>query len=284
MAKVDLANLAPRAINQAGKRFVIRDTLNGPVAQAWPTPGKRQWTERERQYQRRFAFAASMASNPTPLEYQTAVFLSKGTDQVPRDVLTMAALGTYYILETEDGFTWPQGYGPLAYQRPEKGNTMWEWSLGDSAWTTPQTPNANKWKGNSFQPPYADVIYGVRLIFTTVNGAQYKVAWCTLNGSNQITALEISNPVIAVGSALQVMEFAFEFALAAGVRNCLMVSRTDLPGAYSLPIRYHTAPLWHFPFTVCGSAQTSQATLAVGQTITSISSLSTAPIGLLMMQ
>lgn len=113
MAKVDLGPVAPRALPSVRGAFYIRDTRWGPRAQAWPKPRK-NWSLLQKQYRTRFAFAARMAATPYPLDYQTAVEMAKGTEQVPRDILTMAALGQYYEIVGPDGIPWGHVEGPIA--------------------------------------------------------------------------------------------------------------------------------------------------------------------------
>lgn len=104
--KIDLGPQPVGAFPDLRPFVVFRSTRWGAVAQAGPRRRKASWSARQEQYRARFAFAARMAAAPFVLDYKTAVEMAKGTEQVPRDILTMAATGTYYILVNEDGSEW----------------------------------------------------------------------------------------------------------------------------------------------------------------------------------
>lgn len=92
--------------------YVVQQTPPNPIA--FRSPLARQMTVR-------FGFAGRMASNPSDTQLETAMEMAKGTEQVPRDILTMAALGRYYIFETDAGGTWrhvrtPTVTDPMAYR------------------------------------------------------------------------------------------------------------------------------------------------------------------------
>lgn len=104
--RIEPANADPDAIPHGNKYVQVRVTKWGVVVQRRPRKGTRRWTKREKQWQQRFAFAARMASNPISLDLRTAIEMSLGTEQVPRDILTQAALGAYYIVQNKDGTYW----------------------------------------------------------------------------------------------------------------------------------------------------------------------------------
>lgn len=84
----------------------IRKTKAGWVGLKSPAYNPANRSELQDQYVQRFAFAARMASNPMAQEYETAREMSKGTEQVPRDILTMAAMGRYYVITRPNGSMW----------------------------------------------------------------------------------------------------------------------------------------------------------------------------------
>lgn len=104
MAKVVPGPLTLGAIPRARGTFYLRSSPNGVVAQRWPRkrPGGPK-TPYDFYRQKEFAYAAQWASSPEPLAQQTAVEMTRGTQQVPRDFLMMCSYGTAYELVMPDG-------------------------------------------------------------------------------------------------------------------------------------------------------------------------------------
>lgn len=222
-----------------------------------------------------------MASTPTALEYQTAVHLSEGTEQVPRDLLTAAALGQFYIVELPDGTLMPPVTGSLAYQATPRPSMSWEWSLHDSAWSTTMNTGATASKGAVFTPPLTDTFRAVRFIFTAVAGATYKASHGWVNGSNVIQAVTSSPSRLAAVAGLQVMEFDLDGDFYAAVRNFLLVTRTDGTATYALPIQAATVQAWQYPVSspfYCILASTNPA---IGNTLSIGGATRCVPVGFL---
>lgn len=106
MAKVKLGNLAPGAMISQNNSVFLRDTPHGPVLQKKPRPKGRASTPYDFYRQVEFGIAARMAATPFVLDFETAKFWAKGTQQVWRDVLVMLAFGTYMQFEGPDGKQW----------------------------------------------------------------------------------------------------------------------------------------------------------------------------------
>lgn len=96
-----------------GRRVNIRNTPHGWIAQKPPGPNKSRATVLETQTRKQFAFAAIMASSPLDVDYLTAIEMAKGTEQVPRDILTMAALGRYYWITSDGETSWRTTERPI---------------------------------------------------------------------------------------------------------------------------------------------------------------------------
>jgi len=111
--KITSAQLSPRALQHSLSGVVVRATKNGIVIQKWPKKRGASMHPIQKHYAIRFGFAARMAANPEPLSLLTAMEMAKGTEQVPRDILTMAALGVYYEPIGPDGQQWGHVPGPL---------------------------------------------------------------------------------------------------------------------------------------------------------------------------
>lgn len=106
MTVIERGELDPRTLAFAGGPVVVKQWKNLVVAQSRPGLPVRGWTALQRHWRIRFGLAAKMAASPVQLDYMTAFEMAKGTEQVPRDILTAAALGRYYILTNEDGTEW----------------------------------------------------------------------------------------------------------------------------------------------------------------------------------
>lgn len=143
--KVTPGALQPDTVPAVHRGFYARGGPRGLVIQSRPQPGRRKWSEAELEYQRRFAFAARMASSPFWADLGTAIEMTKGEEQVPRDLLTAVALGGFYE------FVGPDGQGPWGHvvgatdpwpYGPGGGPDVWGtvWGVGVSG-------HENGWSG-----------------------------------------------------------------------------------------------------------------------------------------
>lgn len=103
MAKLDKTNYPQGSPTSLRGSIVFRETKWGLVAQAWPRPRKRQKTPAQRYDEASFGWAGHLAASPHPLDYESAVEWVRGTSLLPRDFLTMAALGLAFEIELKDG-------------------------------------------------------------------------------------------------------------------------------------------------------------------------------------
>lgn len=99
MAKVTKPENARRALSGA---FVIRDTKWGPVVASYPRKRSRPPSPYEVYHRGEFGLAGSLAAHPFSLDVAFAESWAKGTNMVPRDILTMLAMGTFFIFEGDD--------------------------------------------------------------------------------------------------------------------------------------------------------------------------------------
>lgn len=104
--KVKADYLSPRAIPRARGRYVIRITERGTYITSWPKRRTTKYDPYEFYKRQEFANAAYAAANPEPFQFETAINLTRGTEQVPRDLLTMAAYGRAYRITGPDGLEW----------------------------------------------------------------------------------------------------------------------------------------------------------------------------------
>lgn len=111
--KVTIDPLNPDALARHRGSFLTVSGRRGPHIQKWPGKRTTPFTTRDREWQTRFGFAASMASLPVSMEYLTAVTHSKGSEQVPRDLLTSSYMGRLYVLIGPNGQQWTEVVGPV---------------------------------------------------------------------------------------------------------------------------------------------------------------------------
>lgn len=106
MAKVKLGNVSPRAFPETRGRFMLSDTKHGAVVSKWPRSRPPAKTGYDYYRQTEFGLIAKWAANPLDLDLATAVEMAKGSEQVPRDILMMAAMGLYYEIVDPVGHVW----------------------------------------------------------------------------------------------------------------------------------------------------------------------------------
>lgn len=90
-------------VRQIKGSFYVRQTKHGLVVSTWPKKRPKKRSPYEFYRQGEFAYAASQATKPEPVEYQTAISIAKGTLLMPRDILISAAYGNFWDLEFLDG-------------------------------------------------------------------------------------------------------------------------------------------------------------------------------------
>jgi len=279
VTKITLGTLDPRALTSGSGSIVIRDTKHGVVVASKGYPRKSTETEAQRNQRVRFGMASKIAAAATYLDYETARNFAQGTEQVPRDILTDAALGTYFIIVNPDGSEWTHADRMWSPIYEEETDVNWQWSLWDDAWLTSLNTGSYCFKGAIIVPRANGTITGVRSIYTTVALGQYRAIVATLNGSNVIQSLVTGEQQAGVTAQQKLMSWSLTAELVAGNRYAVMVGRTDASATLSLPIHYNSLQKWLWPVTHVGDAFLAQTVPAVGHTITT-TSVWTPPLGL----
>ena len=105
MAVVVPANQAPDTRPRVRGVFLIRPFRGIWVAAKWPRKRGKPKSWRQWWTVQQFAYAGRMAANPEPMSYETARYLTEGSDWLPRDLLTMVAYGKFYEVILPDGTT-----------------------------------------------------------------------------------------------------------------------------------------------------------------------------------
>lgn len=83
----------PVVVNDPRGTFVRSAPRFNPTFKAY----WRWWMRQE------FSLAARWASNPEPMAYQTAIEMAKNTEYIPRDIIMMCSMGTYYTIVRPNG-------------------------------------------------------------------------------------------------------------------------------------------------------------------------------------
>lgn len=289
--KLDPAQLDPRALPHLVKTLNVRATKWGIVVQRRPRPGSRKFSKLQRQWQTAFGIAARMASSPHPIEYQTAIEMAKGTQQTPRDILTMAALGSYYVVRHPDGTEWPKVPGPIVGStdpnappiEPPIEKTRWaemNWNLWDQAWNTSTQTAAYAFKGGFFTPHIEVNLKGVGSVLTAYKAGQYRAAIGRAQPDGTITEVIVTDGIIPPRDGRQSLFWTLETTLLAETEYFLLIGRADQTPTHALPIAVPAGSAWLWPCRRGVLAQLASTTPAVGQVIARHTSEANPPLGL----
>lgn len=291
MAKFDQGDFDPRSIPHLTRHVVLRATRWGGVAQARPKIGPAPAGSLRDHYRKRFGFAARMASSATFLDYETAYHWSKGSEQVPRDILTAAALGRYWQLILPDGTVAGHVPGPIytpdpgpepppTPPQPWSGPYEMIWPFHDAAWGGTPSGSAYAMKGNQLTPLADLEVTGIAAILTTVSGGTYRAGVGQLDGSGAISTLTQTADWTATSSAKQLLSWSLTATLPGGATSFTAVWRTDAGDTYALPIAWSVDASWIFPAQRAKSLRLARAAPAIGHTPNVITTDQAVPIGL----
>jgi hypothetical protein len=103
MAKILPANIAPDALPRVRGVLLTRISRGVIIAQSWPRKRGKMTHPNVIFTSRQFSLACQMAANAEVRSFQTAVFLTKGSSLLPRDLLVMAAFGKAYEVTLPTG-------------------------------------------------------------------------------------------------------------------------------------------------------------------------------------
>lgn len=243
MAKVKLGNIAPRAFPETRGRVMLSDTKHGAVMSKWPRKRGKAKSGYDLYRQLEFGKIAKWCANPLDLDLGTAIEMAKGTEQVPRDIMMMAAIGGYYEIVSPEGLVWEQARmttnaqyildqvtfdpGSLLWRAPvgwlglpaglpgqvlvSDGNQPF-WGAG-SGGGAGVVCTANTWQGTSssnyaskgvlWEPLAPFTVLSAYGRFTAVSGASYRWGVYAVNASYTITAVVSQTPLYVAPSAGQ---------------------------------------------------------------------------------
>jgi len=289
--KIKIATETGQAIPRPLHTVQVRATKHGIVVQTRPQRDKRKFTQRQLDVQTWFAFAGRMASNPTSLDARAAMAASRGTEQVPRDILTMAALGRYYQFVMPDGSILPRITVPVVRPEPppepeppapspQSRYDGMHWSVGNGIWDAPTSSSQFAWKGNWFRVLEDMTVSQIAGTVDAVAGASYRFAIGTTSSVGEILTLAVSDIEVADLAGHRMLFHEIDAQLTAETRAFAMLGRTDSGGTYALPVAFPGQSAWTIPLRPIGTARHTQTAIDVGQSITVSFTLSGSPIGM----
>lgn len=269
MAKVFPANIPPDAYPRVRGKFLVQPGIGGLHAQKWPRKRGKPTHPAVIFTSTQFGRAGQMAANSEPVQFETARQLTKGTDWLPRDLLTLAAYGKAYELFAPDGTKFTQadhGYpGPVQEGIPTV--RQWYFNAAQQVWSSTSSTSTAAFKGSTFTPTQAFDLHGVSAMLTPVSGGTYRAVSCALDASNVIQSVAYGTPVTFSTFTKRICSFPLEDAFVANQRYAVMIGRTDAASTYALPVVAPPQPNWLFPCIDLGYAALQSVAPAVGETV-----------------
>jgi hypothetical protein len=269
MAIIVPANQAPDTRLRVRGLILTRNWRGLWIVAAWPrkrgppTTWRQYWTVQQ------FSYAGKMAANAEPISYETARFLTQDSDWLPRDVLTMVAVGKFYEVYLPDGTLAPRAdHSPPPEPIPPRSPVIsWQPNAVNGVLAGTPSASAFAFKGEGFIPDVAMDLTAVSAVFTPVNGASYRAVVATMNGSNVVTALNAGTLRTISGTVRKLYEFQITQTLSPGSRYAIMVGRTDGTNTYVFPLATVTGTQFLIPCQAIGATRLPFNTPAIGQTV-----------------
>lgn len=122
MAKVTPPSSVP--VPRSRGRFLVYKRLGGTYAHKWPRARPAKPRPEDEWLRKQFGYAARMAANAEPLNMQTAMNLTRGTEWVPRDLLMRGIYGKAYTVILPDGTVLEPRHHVLPAQPPPEAPFM----------------------------------------------------------------------------------------------------------------------------------------------------------------
>lgn len=208
-----------------------------------------------------------MAANPTGPDLATAIHMAKGTEQVPRDILTMAAMARYYTFVAPDGSTWGPLPGPTVHN-PTLHEADMYMRLMLTGWdSTSYTTGPYPHKGLLCLPQQTIKVRQTFAVINAVAGASYQAVIAEVDLSNVVTAMVTAPAIPYVASGQTIIAATISATLRPNVRTYLGVGRTDGSDTYPLPIVVEARSLVQAPLRPLAVGRFALANPEVGDTL-----------------
>lgn len=264
--KIDKADLAPRDFTHTLKGFYLSSWRGRTFVKKSPryalgdNPARR-WNLNQ------FAIAARMAASPIWLDYIGALNASRGTEQVPRDILMMAAYGSLFTLTLPDGTTTTQAnhsYVPPA--PPEKAESMLIASFYDDAWKISGYLSSGATKGSTIEFSTALTIGRVGIMCSPTTGMTAQLMVCRLSPARVLTEIIAVQSFSGVAAGKQQFSMATNFTVAPGDQITVLLTRTDSTNEYSLELPRGARGDWLYPVKAIETVRLVSNNPVVGST------------------
>lgn len=280
MATFKKGDLDPKTFPHTLKGFYVREGIKNLVVAKSPKYSNaknpsRIWNEQQ------FAIAARMAASPQWLDQISAIQVSKGTEQVPRDVLMMAIYGNLVSLLFPDGtMSTVADHSRPQPTPPEQEETMLVWSQQAQAWNTAMSGSAYCYKGAVITPQATMTLSGMQSIATLVANGLYSHLVCQVDTAGKIVSTPVTSRVRPVSGGLQAIRTPLSMTLVNGSRYFVALGRIDQGGTYALPIYWSAAQNWLGPIWTHGAYRIAKVDPALGDTLDNAASPNVPPFGL----
>ncbi|HTM83279.1 hypothetical protein [Asticcacaulis sp.] len=270
MVKIKRGDLDPKAFTHTLKGFYVKTWLGRPIVARSPRFGPRNgkasvWNRNQ------FTIAARMAASPVWLDQVAAMGLSRGTEQVPRDILMMAAYGNLFSIEFPDGST--TTVADHNYQPPapaEELTSMLVSTMYDAAYTQSSTSTTQDTLGSIIGFPEATKIRGVGVV------AAQSVSWigsiilAKIDASLVITEILAEGPQTSMPSIRKLLWLPVELDLEAGDQIAVILRNHTDPFSVSFFAPMIDLPHLLFPLTAVRTIRANADWTGVGTAYSSI--------------
>lgn len=248
MAVGKKGDLSPGASVKTLKGFYVRSWLGRYVISKSPSQPKtynhsRWWNQNQ------FAIAARMAASPLWIDQISAMNAAKGTEQVPRDVLMMAAYGNLIGIIFPDGTeTTVADHSAPPIVPESEVETMLCWSETVNARSTAYDGYGAIAKGPIVVPMIDMKLKAVEVVANLALGSPYRMTLCRVSPTWQLLEIFATIDVTAPVAGNNLLRFPVEFDLPANSETCFMFSKRDGAPATALPIYVGFGNHWLAPF------------------------------------
>lgn len=270
MVKIRKADLDPKAFTHTLKGFYLKTWMGRTVVAKSPKGGKRDhpasvWNRQQ------FAIAARMAASPLWLDQMCAMNWSNGTEQVPRDILVMAAYGNYVSLILPDGRETTVADHSYYGQTPEPGEEyMLIASAYDDAFTASSTSTTLTYLGGLIRFDKPCKVREVGIVAAQSVPWAANIHLCRLDETLTVVQVLASGPTGEMPTSRKAAWIDADFDFAAGDEVAIVVQQTSDPMGRSFFLPMLDLPHWLWPITSIRTLRANGPWIGVGSKFTSI--------------
>lgn len=279
MVKIQRGDLDRKAFSHTLKGFYLKTWLGRTIVARSPRYGPRN-NRNSVWWRNQFTIAARMAASPIWLDYEAALGLSRGTEQVPRDILMMAAYGDLFSIELPDGtVTTVADHGPPPETPPVEDEYMQAWPVFDNPWDSVPSTSAYAFKGSRFVATADMDVNGMMAIADYRNPGIYRMLIAALDASGVITEIIADSTITPNELGLNCQYFPAKGTIKAGPEYCIVVGKTDSGPTYQMRVSFTKSAQWTMPCRRTFAALIPSDNPGVGTALTASGSLACPPLG-----